>query len=387
MKRFFNIIVFFLLTTVSAFSEIKIELDNNNPAVQQHVVLTVEFTGEKKLEYKIEGIEKFKIISMVSRTNYVSINKEVKYSKADIYTLCPQEEGNTILKVTSKEGSISNKIAVNILKKVVQNTADEKFFLEITSYDRDYFLGEKIPFSERLMIKSSVNNYNYVSTPMLNGFSIKNITPRDSRGFPIPKRIIKNEKEEIELVLFRSILEPVSIGKKLIKTGGISITENLENQKINPPIYLGFKELEINILPLPKENMPKNFQGVIGKLNGKYNWTKEMVDGKKAVILNLKLYGDVNLDKLEKIVTNNKEKAKYNIKENLISYDEQVVNSIYRAEKEYKITFFLNKEEDFLLSTIKIPYFNPVEKQFEEYIIHYDYYDETNNKTDNKIDM
>ena len=214
MKRFTRVLLLFLMVNIISFSEVKIGIDNVNPEVKQHIVLSVEFLGEEKTEYTINGIEKFKITSMVSRSNFTSINKKVNYSKSDIYILCPYEEGKAVLSVKTKNGSLSNQITIEVLKESPEKNSEQKFILEMTPYKRDFYMGEKIPFAERVIIKSSVTNYNYVSTPVFNGFSVRNITPRDSRGFPIPKRITSKGQEYVEVVLYRSILEPVFCREK-----------------------------------------------------------------------------------------------------------------------------------------------------------------------------
>lgn len=370
MKRFTRVLLLFLVINIISLSEVKISVDNINPEVKQHVVLSVEFLGEEKTEYTINGIEKFKITSMVSRSNFTSINKKVNYSKSDIYILCPYEEGKAVLSVKTKNGSLSNQIAIEVLKESPEKNSEQKFILEMTPYKRDFYMGEKIPFAERVIIKSSVTNYNYVSTPVFNGFSVRNITPRDSRGFPIPKRITSKGQEYVEVVLYRSILEPVSIGKKIIKSGGVSFVEELADATEKPPVYLGFKELEINILSLPEKNKPYNFQGIVGKLEGNSNWEEGIVNGKKAYILRLSLSGDANLDRLEKIIEDNSFlRRKFNIKENLLSYNERVVDSVYFSEKEYEIIFFPKYESSVKIPPIIIPYFNPVEKKYENFTI------------------
>ncbi len=370
MKRFTRVLLLFLMVNIISFSEVKIGIDNVNPEVKQHIVLSVEFLGEEKTEYTINGIEKFKITSMVSRSNFTSINKKVNYSKSDIYILCPYEEGKAVLSVKTKNGSLSNQIAIEVLKESPEKNSEQKFILEMTPYKRDFYMGEKIPFAERVIIKSSVTNYNYVSTPVFNGFSVRNITPRDSRGFPIPKRITSKGQEYVEVVLYRSILEPVSVGKKIIKSGGVSFVEELADATEKPPVYLGFKELEINILPLPEKNKPYNFQGIVGKLEGNSNWEEGIVNGKKAYILRLSLSGDANLDRLEKIIEDNSFlRRKFNIKENLLSYNERVVDSVYFSEKEYEIIFFPKYESSVKIPPIIIPYFNPVEKKYENFTI------------------
>lgn len=367
MKKIINILVFLVLYSLS-FSEIKIFVDDYNPTIKQNIILTVEFLNEPKSEYEIEGINNFEIISRGSRSNYNTLNnKRIKYSKSDIYILSPKKEGKISLIAKSKNKTVSNSIVLYVAEEIQNSLKEPKLFLETTHYKRDYYYGEKIPFVEKVIIKTSISNYNYISTPVFNGFSIKNITPRDGRGFAIPKRVTVNGKEQIELVLFRSILEPESFGKKVIKTGGISIVELTEDDREKSPVYLGFKEFNLNILPLPEKDRPENFQGVVGELKGNYQWLKENIEGKNSYILNLKLYGSVNLDNLEKIISAPDDN--FDVKETTTVFEEHVLDHVYSAEKNYVIVFIPKKNGNAVPSEIKIPFFNPVEKKYEEFTV------------------
>ena len=368
MKKVINILIFLAIYSLS-FSEIKIFVDNYNPTIKQNIILTVEFLNEPKSEYEIEGIDNFEIISRGSRSNYNTLNnKRIKYSKSDIYILSPKKEGKISLIAKTKNKTISNSIVLQVAEKIENSLKEPKLFLETTHYKRDYYYyGEKIPFVEKIIIKTSISNYNYISTPVFNGFTIKNITPRDGRGFAIPRRVTVNGKEQIELVLFRSILEPESSGRKTIKTGGISIAELTKEDEEKNPVYLGFEEFDLNILPLPERDKPENFQGVVGNLKGNYHWTKENIDGKETFILNLKLYGSVNLDKLEKVVFS--EDERFDVKETTTIFEEHVLDHVYSAERNYIIIFIPKKDGEIILPKIKIPFFNPVEKRYDEFII------------------
>lgn len=373
MKKIINILMFFMLCSVSS-AEIKIFVNDYTPTIKQNIILTVEFLNEPKSEYEIKGIENFEIVSKGSRSNYSTAeNKKIKYSKSDIYIISPKKEGEISLCVKTKNKSLSNSINLKIEKENKISVKEPKLFLETTHYNRDYYLGEKIPFVEKVIIKTSISNYNYISTPVFNGFSIKNITPRDGRGFPIPKRVTVNGKEQIELVLFRSILEPEFFGKKVIKTGGISIAELTENDKEKDPVYLGFKEFNLNILPLPEKNKPENFQNVVGELKNNYKWTEEIIEGKRIFILSLKLYGSVNLDNLEKIISFKSDE--FDIKESTIMFEEHVLDHVYSAEKHYIIAFIPKKEGDFIPPEIKIPFFNPIQKDYDEITISFSEFD------------
>lgn len=97
---------------------------------------------------------------------------------------------------------------------------------------------------------------------------------------------------------------------------------------------------------------------------------RKIYNGRQALILKLKLYGNANLDKLENIISpNNSIRKKYDVKETLLSYDERVLDNIYSSEKEYEIIFFPKDSSITEIPFIKIEYFNPVEKKYETFEI------------------
>ena len=132
-------------------------------------------------------------------------------------------------------------------------------------------------------------------------------------------------------------------------------------------MYLGFEEFDLNILSLPEENKPENFQGVVGELKGNYQWAKENIEGRETLILKLKLYGSVNLDKLEKVVFS--ENERFDVKETTTMFEEHVLDHVYSAERNYVIIFIPKQGGEIILPKIKIPFFNPVEKKYDEFVI------------------
>ena len=136
--------------------------------------------------------------------------------------------------------------------------------------------------------------------------------------------------------------------------------------EINLLYYLGGEEIKLNILPLPT-NQPTGFQNVVGKLKGEYNWNRDEVNLGESILLTLKLYGDVNLDTLEKIIPY--DIAGFNIFETVKSSNEKIVNGKYYSEKTFEIAFIPRTTSEKAIPEIKIPYFDTESKSYKYFTI------------------
>lgn len=133
-----------------------------------------------------------------------------------------------------------------------------------------------------------------------------------------------------------------------------------------PVVYLGGEEIKLNILPLPT-NQPTGFQNVVGKLKGEFNWNRDEVNLGESILLTLKLYGDVNLDTLEKIIPY--DIAGFNIFESVKSSSEKIINGKYYSEKTFEIAFIPRINSEKAIPEIKIPYFDTESKSYKYFTI------------------
>ena len=84
------------------------------------------------------------------------------------------------------------------------------------------------------------------------------------------------------------------------------------------------------------------------------------------MVLTLKLSGDVNLDMLEKVVSNNI--PDFNVFESSKESGEKIVNGQYYTEKNFWYSFLFQKVTGKVtIPAIKIPYFDTAEKKYKEF--------------------
>lgn len=368
MKKLFNLLLFLLISSFT-FSEIILDVSNNNPSINEPISLQVKFLDSDKKDYTIDGIENFKIASKGSQSNYSIVNGKSTSSKSDIYTLIPLKEGSFNLKVNGKNEA-SNSININVSKGTKVNVEGKITLQDNLKEKNTFYFGQKIPFEEKLLTTVPLRNLQYIDRPNFGDLSVKDITPANNRGGYTEKYFTdETGKRGLEITLYQALLQANSSGEKFIKGGYVAVTESSPNDSFvfgstSAPVYLGAKEMNVNILSLPA-GKPVGFQEVVGELKGDYSWNNDRINFGESVVLTLKLYGDVNLDMLEKIVSNNF--SDFNIFESSKESGEKIVNGKYYAEKNFEIAFIPKVTGKINIPAIKIPYFDTADKKYKEF--------------------
>lgn len=372
MKKIVSLLLF-LLISVLTFTEATLDVNNTNPRVNEPIALNVEFTNSDREDYTIEGLDNFKVLSKGVQRSYTVVNGKKSSTILDKYTLLPIKEGTFTLQLKGgKETSNPLEIIVSKEAKVANVNISDKISLKTEpKNNQEYYFGEKIPFEEKLLTTVPISDMKYVDPPVFNNFSVKDIFPTEqNRRYPEKTFTTPQGKQGLELTLQQSILQPNSSGEKTIKSAHIAVVENNNNDMWyygrQPVVYLGGEEIKLNILPLPT-NQPTGFQNVVGKLKGEFSWNRDEVNIGESILLTLKLYGDVNLDTLEKIIPY--DIAGFNIFESVKSSSEKIINGKYYSEKTFEIAFIPRTTNEKAIPEIKIPYFDTESKNYKYFTI------------------
>ena len=345
-------------------------VDTTKTRVGVPLKIMVNFTNEKKQEYKIIGIENFQNMNKSSQQKSSWVNGKSIKSYSDIYTVLPLNEGDFTLSLEIDGKKVSNDININVSKdnKEIENSL---VVTQNSEYKREYFIGEKIPYFEKIITKISLNNYGYINPPTFKDFSFKDMTP-NNQGNPLVKRISDQDGEKLEILVREGILEANSIGEKNIVSGLIGYNEASANDFFMmsgaEPKYTGGDEISIKILPLPEEGKPQDFQNIVGDLKGEINWeNKSTVDVGQTFVLKLRLYGEVNLDSLEKLTI--EENENFNIFQSVTDFSEKINNEKYESSKEFEIAFIPKKSGTFSTPEIKVNYFDVKDRKYKTFIV------------------
>lgn len=367
--KLFSLFLLFIFIQIISFGA-TLGVDKTETRVGIPINIMVEFQNEKKQDYTIKGLENFQSMNKGSSQKSSWINGKSTKSYSDIYTVLPLNEGDFILSLEINGKKVSNDIKINVSKnnKEIKNSL---VITKNTEYKRDYFVGEKIPYSEKIITKISLSDYGYINSPDFKDFSFKDMTPTN-QGEPLVKRLNDEDGEKLEILVREGILNANSVGEKNITSGLIGYNEASSNDFFmmnrSEPKYIGGENIQINILPLPEEGKSDNFKNIIGNLNGETNWeNKSTVEVGQTFVLKLKLFGNVNLDSLEKLPI--EENDNFNIYQSITNTSEKISDEKYEALKEFEVAFIPKKSGVLLTPEIKINYFDVNKKMYETFII------------------
>lgn len=359
----------FLMTSFLSLAEVIIDTSNTKPAINEPFNIQVKFLNEDKKDYKIEGIENLQVLSQGTQSKYSYINGNKTSEKIDNYTVIANEIKNFPLSVNiTGKNEKSNVINIEVQQQSIQNVSED-MTVETSIKDGDsFYFGEKIIYEENFLTTTNINSIGYSRAPQFDDFSVKDVSPAYLTGsyeqsyFRAP-----SGKQGLKLGIYRGILQPNSSGEKIIKAGQMAVTQSTGRrdfffEESTPPKYFGGNSIKINILPLPIDK-PIGFQNLIGTPAIDYSWNSDSINFGQSAILNIKIFGDVNLDSLEKVIT--QQFNDFNIFESIKNSSEKINNGKYYAEKTFEIALIPKKNGELFTPEIKIPYFNPKLKKYD----------------------
>lgn len=344
----------FSLLSITAFGKIILRTNTDSPSVDNPFYIQATFINEDGKDYKIVGIENFKILSRGTSRSLSYINGKKSSERNETYTLLPLSKGRITLQVITGD-SKSNILKLNVSGTIVKNLSSTVSFVDNLHKNNTYYFGQKIPYIEKFMTTEPLENLSYVEIPQLNSFSVKDLSPQK---MPYEYFTAKNGKKGITYTTYMGIIMPNSSGKQKIIMGkmGYQLANSYARTR-----YIGGETKNINILPLPR-NAPDNFQNVVGTPEIKFSYNKSKVEYGDSVLLNVTIYGDANLDNLDKIINNSL--PDFNIFETLKSSDSTISQGKYYAKKEFEIAFIPRQNGDITIPEIKIPYFNTKTRKY-----------------------
>jgi hypothetical protein len=336
MKRLgVGIVVFVLTFVASAIGQqlsVRAFVDNTAVTLNQQVVFTVELSGEGA-----NNVDEPELPDMAGYLSYLGsggtsqsiqfINGRMSVSKSFSYFFMAAKEGSfqiPAVKVSYKGNSFSSDpINITITKAAVtapqpQNRrqpsaainggdigGDEVFIRAIPNKTRVY-QNEPVIVTYRLYMRASVNSYNLAKLSETEGFWVEDF---DMPAQPAVKDEVFNGKSYRIADLKRIAVFPTSPGPKTI--GAMSIICDVRVTTRQRDVFDSFFDdpffgrtvrktisttpLSIDVLPLPTENRPAPFSGIVGQFDFTASVDKNEVKTNEAITLKMKVSGTGNI--------------------------------------------------------------------------------------------
>ncbi|SHJ81595.1 BatD family protein [Paramaledivibacter caminithermalis] len=372
LRIFFIILIiasiFFLMqgSVLAETPQFRLDIDSLNleKGVSTNLVLLlVNAKGAKVVD--IKGLENFDIVSKSNATTTQIINGDMTYEKRFNYVIIPKNIGEFILQGSVEYNGVTyqtNKLKVNVSKASASKKEEVKdlFVKTILSNDTIYF-GQKVALSYKLYSRYNIESFGFADSPNIKDF-ISNDIPEDKLK---ANYIYLDGNKYVEYEAKQMLLSP-------IKTGTFTIPEY--NFQVNvstgdffnssKPVYLQTDAKELKVKPLPQENRPKDFSGIVGKLNLEAKYNKHEIDYGDSLTLSITAFGNCNLDDLNKIVKD--DIPGFSVYETEKNMEEGIENNQYKAKKEFEVILVPEQNGDISIDPIYIYYFNPETGSYEQ---------------------
>jgi len=353
-------------SVLAANPEFRLDVDSLNlqKGVSTNLVLSmVNAQGAKLLS--IEGLDNFEILNSGQSTSTSIVNGDIT-QKTDIrYVIMPKTAGQFTLQGTVEYKGTqyrTNKITVNVGESgnIGEGEAEDLFIKTIIS-DDEIYSGQKLVLSYELYSCYNIEDYGFLDNVEVDGFILSEIPQDKLRA----NYTYIGDKKYVKYEVKQMYLSPV-------KTGTFTIPEY--NFQVNistggffsssQPYYLRTESKELTVKPLPQENKPADFSGIVGNLEIESEYSRKEVSYGDSLTLRVTASGNCDLSLLDKIVRDGI--PGFSVFETEKDIEENISDNKYFARKEYEIILVPEKSGDIEIDPIYISYFDTESKSYKK---------------------
>ncbi|WBW98256.1 BatD family protein [Oceanirhabdus sp. W0125-5] len=365
---FFICVLFFKPTVVFAEDEnVILQMRKLDLKTGEKIFLHLKIIYEKDLgNVEISELDNFEVLS-IGRATIIprTINGKSMFEQSFVYTVIPKKAGEFKLKgIVMCDGVTyeSNELTV----KVQDKDADEEerindTFIETNiSHDEIYF-GEKVVVGYELYSRSNIENYRFLTEVKIDEV-ITNHIPEDklSKDF-----INVNGNDYTKYEVKKMFIFPVKVGTITIPNYEFKANVSTKDFfKSGKPVYLQTQGKEIKVKPLPLENKPDDFSGIVGNLNIKSEYSQKEINYGDSVTLKVTAQGNCNLDNFKRIINGKLEG--FSVYETEKNFHENIVDYKYTAKKEFEVILVPEKTGKLSIEPIEIFYFDTESKTYKK---------------------
>lgn len=363
---------FLVLYTSLSFAQLEIKIDPATPVKQETFNIIFEITttenADPQISFNPNGLEilgKSKEVSLstsiingqFSSTRKIKVIYEAMSDKAMVYSI-----NGIRVDIDGKELK-HNPVRIRVLER---KKAASSMFLRAEVSKNIAYIGEGIDVRYYLYSRVPVVQTEFKSFPKLDGF-IKRFHKVDER----------EETVEVEGQIYRRSLKysariyPEKAGTVYIDSLRLNI--QYASSRANPfgSFGLSFNRFkskgvnspkeEIKVLPLPAENVPLNFTGLVGEHEFKFTSNKAKYVVNEAIEAKLEVVGPGALEKMNApIIYQDAALEQFDTKSDFIEIGRS------SGRKVFDYTFLARADVEIPARTLKLSYFDPEDKTYKE---------------------
>jgi len=346
--------------------QFRMEIDGLNlvKGVSANLVLTV--TNAKGAEVTgISGLEDFDVISGSTSTSTTIVNGSTTYEEKAIYVIIPKKTGKFIIRGNVEyDGKAYQTNELQLYISEADNTSNGKaqdLFIKTLLSNNEAYVGQKIVLAYELYSRYNIENFGFLD----------NTGIKDCISTNVPEDKLKSEityvdgKKYAKFEARQSFITPIKAGTYSIPAYNFQANVSTEGFfSSSKPVYLQTDAKELTVKPLPSENRPADFSGIIGKLKLEAEYSAREVEYGGSLTLRVTASGNCSLDSLKEILKG--DLSDFTIYQTEKNFDEGIENNQYQAKKEFEVILVPKVNGDVRIDPIYISYFNPESGSYEK---------------------
>jgi len=254
---------------------------------------------------------------------------------------------------------------------------DDELFVRAYVNNTNPYQGEQVIIHYKIYTRVPVTRYSVERLPSYQGFWSENLTDRDGSRQP-ESRIINGHRYKIAEIR-RVALFPQRSGKMTIEPLEIECMVRVTERRRRESLFEEFfstpfdrsrtvqrtiksNKIELNVKPLPTQNQPASFTGLVGDFKMSANIDNDNVNINDAITLNVNISGNGNL-RMSKA-------PKISFPHNLDIYDPRTTDDInlsrtgVRGSRNFEYLIIPRTDGEFEIHPIEISYFNPAKSKY-----------------------
>ncbi|MDP4182540.1 MAG: BatD family protein [Bacillota bacterium] len=346
--------------------QFRLDTDSLKISKGESANLVLSMTDAQDAELiNIDGLDNFDVVSSNPSMSTQIINGDTTIQNNINYVIMPKKTGQFTLCGNIKfngQTYSTNKLQIDVSEG---NNTDDKnakdIYVKTILSDSEVYFGQKVILSYELYSRYNIENFGFIDKTDITGF-IKKEVPQDKLKADY---VYINGKKYVKYEAKQMYLSPTKAGTFTIPSlkfqANVSTGDFFDSSK---PFYIQTDSKEIKVKSLPLNNQPADFSGIVGTLTADAKYSKQEIDLKDSLALNVTLSGDCSLDGLKKIIKGSI--PGFSVYETEKNTEEGIENNRYKIKKEFEIILVPEKNGEIKIDPIYIPYFNPKTGNYEK---------------------
>lgn len=340
--------------TIGASSEVKLVLQNIN--------------GQAEIS-TFEGFDQFEIISTAQSSQATIINGKRSTAIVVTYYVVPYAIGDYTFTIgVTVDGTeyLTEPYTVTVeqqSEELLQNTEDT-FIVTKISNESAYF-GEPIILTYDLYTVGDLNYFRFTDQVTAEGTIMESAYTEDYTPSFVDISGVQYKRYTIN----QALITPTTTGLITIPEFEVYVSVLTGNNlKPSDAFYMNTNPSEITINPLPEDNKPKDFNGLIGSFDIESSYDSNTISLKEPLTLNVSISGTGNVALIDSISQLGNFDG-FTVYENDGQLSRTLDDSGLYSLQTYELLLVPKAYKDTTIKAIEIPYFNTITGTYDYLVI------------------